>query len=157
MCRPMYLGGGWGELKSFGRGEVKFSRKWNELDLNFSQHTQIFNTCHKSSICAPPPSWLFLGKCHPTLLPVCTSSCAYWVWDHWWLLNVSFCYRFTCRSLRILNLILNTKKQRDMQLYRSNLLLPSFRTKFTTNFARRTKTGYRFMSSYFVTVPCNEL
>jgi hypothetical protein len=41
MCRPMYLGGGWGELKSFGRGEVKFSRKWNELDLNFSQHTQI--------------------------------------------------------------------------------------------------------------------
>jgi hypothetical protein len=27
------------------------------------------------------------------IIIICTLSCAYWVWDHWWLLNVSSCYR----------------------------------------------------------------
>jgi hypothetical protein len=52
------------------------------------------------------------------------------------------------------------KKQRDMSLYPVFVLLPSFGTKFTTNFpkifvpneGRRTKTGYEFMSRCFVMI-----
>jgi hypothetical protein len=82
-------------------------------------------------------------------LSVCTLSCEYWVWGHWWSLNVSSRYRFMSLCLWILSPILIPGQNSKTWNYIPTLLFCHRSERifaFVVNEDRRTKAGYSFMS-----------